>query len=188
MNAKRSFLIVIPLLALLAAGCDRFGSNDSSGSHGMLSGLADMARKKIAEQNLEIGSDSGLPRAVLTPQGDLLIDGRKVAANASQHALLLKYRQMLESISVEGVDVGVQGANLAGKAMHEALSNAVSGKSKDAEDRVKSEAEQVKASARTLCGHLPALLSSQQQLAAAMPEFRPYARMTPADLKHCDTR
>ena len=186
MNSKRSLLIVLPLVALLVAGCGQFGSNDSSGSHGMLSGIADMARKKIAEQNIEIGGDSGLPKAELTPQGDLLIDGRKIAANANQHALLLKYRQLLESIAVEGVDVGVQGANLAGKAVHEALSSAVSGKSKDTEDRVKSDAEKVKASARTLCEKLPALLSSQQELAAALPEFRPYARMTAADMKDCN--
>ena len=144
-----------------------------------------MARQKITENNLQIGSGSGLPKAELTPQGDLLIDGRKIAANANQHELLLKYRHVLESIAIEGVDVGMQGAQLAGNAVQEAVSGATSGNSDAAKAHIKAEAEQVKNSARDLCKKLPDLLSAQNELAAAMPEFKPYARMTPDKLKNC---
>ncbi len=184
MNTKRSALIALPLAALLLAGCGQGGSSKA----GFLSGVADMARQKIHENNLRIGSDSGLPKAELTPQGDLLIDGRKIAANAQQHQLLLNYRHVLESIASEGLDVGMQGADLAGKAVSETVSGVVSGREDEAKQRVREQAEQVKDSARDLCKKLPDLLKAQEELAAAMPEFKPYARMTPGKLKDCQAK
>lgn len=37
-----------------------------------------------------------------------------------------------------------------------------------------------------LCRNLPGLYASQQALAAAVPEFRPYASMTPEDVHNCE--
>lgn len=182
MNTKRNFFLAVPLAALLLAGCGQ----DGSPKGGFLSGVSDMARQKIRENNLQIHGDNGLPKAELTPQGDLLIDGRKIAADARQHELLLKYRHVLESIAIEGVDVGMQGANLAENAVRETVSGALSGHSDEAKEHVRAEAEQVKTSARGLCEKLPELLSAQNDLAAALPEFKPYARMTPDKLKNCN--
>jgi hypothetical protein len=184
MNTQRSLFVALPLAALLLAGCGQGGSSKG----GFLSGVSGMARQKILENNMEIHGDSGLPKAELTPQGDLLIDGRKIAADAKQHELLLKYRHVLESIAIEGVDVGMQGADLAGKAVSETVSGALSGHADEAKEHVRAEAEQVKNSARDLCKKLPDLLNAQNELAAAMPEFKPYARMTPDKLKKCEVK
>ena len=36
-----------------------------------------------------------------------------------------------------------------------------------------------------LCKQLPGMLASQQALAASLPAFKPYARMTQADIDDC---
>ena len=100
-------------------------------------------------------------------------------------ALLVKYRQQLEKIARDGVAIGMQGVDLAGKAVSTALSGIVSGNSAETNARIESEAGKIKTSARQLCADLPALLSTQQELAAALPEIRPYAKMTADDSKDC---
>ena len=47
------------------------------------------------------------------------------------------------------------------------------------------EAEQLKARAAKICDQLPALLATQQQLAAAVPAFKPYATMDQGSIDKC---
>ena len=180
MNTNRKLITATFLAASLASvGCHRSISDGTSA-------ITTEAQHKIAEQNLSLGDHDGrLPDAELTPQGDLLIGGNKVAVTAEQHALLVKYRQQLEKIARDGVAIGMQGVDLAGKAVSTALSGIVSGNSAETNARIESEAGKIKTSARQLCADLPALLSTQQELAAALPEIRPYATMTADDSKDC---
>ena len=195
MNARYDLAAVMLLASLVTVGCHRTASNSapavagaqpSSISGGMFSGIASEATQKIAEQNLSLGNDNvTLPKAELTPEGDLLIAGNKVAVTAEQHALLVKHREILERVATEGVAVGLQGVDLAGKAISSAISGALSGDSAGAKARIEADAGKIKTSARKLCDELPALLDSQQTLAAALPEFRPYASMTTDNVKNC---
>jgi len=163
----------------------------------------DKARAKLATENISLtnfhasGNHNGItvttdedpndgrPKAEITPQGDMLIDGRKIEANAQQHALLLQYRRQIEAVASAGMDIGVQGAELGVKAATEAIKGIFSGNPDDVEQRVEAEAEQIKLSARKLCDQLPAMLETQTALAAAMPEFRPYATMDQDDIDDC---
>lgn len=163
----------------------------------------DKARAKLATENISLTDfhvsghhngitvtndedpNDGRPKAEITPQGDLLIDGRKIEANAQQHALLLQYRKQIEGVAGAGMDIGVQGAELGVKAATEAIKGIFSGNPDDVEQRVEAEAEQIKLSARKLCDQLPAMLETQTALAAAMPEFRPYATMDQSDIDDC---
>lgn len=162
------------------------------------------AREKLAHENISLdgvhihtGERGGVsvmsdddsktgPKGEITPQGDLLIDGKAVAINADQRAMLLEYRAHVIDIAVTGMDIGVQGADLAAKAMGEAFRGIFSGKSeKDIEKTVEAEADKIKQSAAKLCGRLPAMMASQQKLAASVPEFKPYATMTQEDIDGC---
>lgn len=154
------------------------------------------ARRELATRDIEIdhilighgrhGEDDALPRAAITPQGDLVIAGKRVAATPEQHALLLDYRQQVVGIAEAGMDIGEQGANLGTQAAKEAIWGALTGKSdQQIETSIKPQTEQIKAAALKLCQRLPALLASQQTLAAAMPDFRPYATMTRKDVDDC---
>lgn len=164
----------------------------------------DKARAELATGNIElngfnvVGKGGGVviggrtndptdqrPKAEITPAGELLIDGRKVAANAQQQALLKEYRGHVEKIALAGMDVGVAGADLGMKAATEAIGAVFSGNGDQVEQRMEAEAKRIEAAAMTLCGYLPAMLDTQDRLAAAMPEFRPYATMDQADVDDC---
>ena len=164
------------------------------------------AREKLATENISVnggirvnsGKDGGVsvfsddgekdtrPKAEITPKGDLLIDGKAVAINPAQRAMLLEYRAHVIGIAESGMDIGVQGADLAAKAMGEAFKGIFSGKSEqEIEKTVEAEAATIKMSAAKLCGKLPLMMESQQKLAAALPEFKPYATMTKEDIDDC---
>jgi hypothetical protein len=154
------------------------------------------AKQELATKNIDVNSvhvsgehrsdDDSRPKAEITPQGDLLIAGNKVAATPAQHALLLDYRQQIVGIAETGMDIGTQGADLGINAAKQAVWGALSGKSdKDIDAAIKPQTDKIEASAAKLCLRLPDLLSTQQQLAAAMPEFRPYATMQQKDVDDC---
>lgn len=129
---------------------------------------------------------SDLPKAVITPQGDLVIAGKTVPATPEQHTMLLDYRRQIIGIADAGMDIGARGADLGTQAAKQAIWGALTGKSdKDIEARIKPQAEQIKAAAMKLCTRMPDLLASQQKLAAAMPAFRPYATMTQKNVDDC---
>ena len=161
------------------------------------------AREKLATENISLksgvrfngkgsvdidtnDSNDDRPEAEITPKGDLLIEGKAVAINNGQRALLLGHRAQIIGIAETGMDIGVQGADLAAKAMGEAFKGILSGKSEqEIEKSVEAEAAGIKQSAAKLCARLPGLLDSQQQLAATLPEFKPYATMTQEDIDDC---
>lgn len=143
----------------------------------------DKARKEMAEGNISIGHDGA--NVELTPSGDLLINGTSIPLNDSQRAITLRYRTQMLGIAEAGIDIGVQGANLGAKAAGEAIKGIFSGNSDQIEARINAEADKIKASAAKLCDQLPAMMATQQQLAAAVPEFAPYAKMDQTDIDDC---
>jgi predicted small lipoprotein YifL len=154
------------------------------------------AKQELATKNIDVnsvhvsgdhhGNDDSRPKAEITPQGDLLIAGTKVAATPAQQTLLLDYRKQIVGIAETGMDIGTQGADLGLNAAKQAMWGALSGKTdKDIEAAIKPQTDKIQASADKLCLRLPELLSAQQNLAAAMPEFRPYATMQQKDIDDC---
>ncbi|GGY21669.1 hypothetical protein GCM10008098_13190 [Rhodanobacter panaciterrae] len=154
------------------------------------------AKQELATKNIDVNSvhinDShhndkdSRPKAEITPQGDLLIAGKQVAATPTQHGLLLDYRKQIVGIAETGMDIGAQGADLGVNAAKQALWGALAGKSnKDIEASIKPQTDKIEAAAVRLCQRMPDLLSTQQKLAAAMPEFRPYATMQQKDVDDC---
>lgn len=150
-------------------------------------GASDKVREKLASGDISLSSDdASAPDAAITPQGELLIDGRKVTTNAAQQALLLEYRTQVVGIAQAGADIGLQGADLAMKAMGEVVKGVFNGTSEqDIERAVETQASGIKQEAMKLCDRLPALLATQQKLAASLPEFRPYASADEDDVLDC---
>ena len=150
----------------------------------------ELATKNIDVDTVHIGSSlrSGgtTSKAQITPQGELLIDGKQVAATPEQHQMLLDYRQRIIGIAEAGMEIGTQGADLGMHAASAALSGVFSGKSdKEIEAAIKPQTDRIQAAALELCKRLPDLLAAQQQLAAAMPAFKPYATMEQQDVEDC---
>lgn len=144
------------------------------------------ARAKLASEPISVSNNNeSLPKAEIAPNGDLLIEGKAVPVDDAQRALLLEHRKNLVAIAEAGMAIGVRGADLGMKAAGEALKGIFSGNTDEIEQRIEAEAEKIKADAAVLCNRLPAMLDSQDKLAAALPEFKPYATMTAEDIDEC---
>ena len=183
----------LPVVALTACNSGQPSSGSSvQETHSILgaavSSAMDKAREKMRTANLKLSPahDSDLPRAEITPQGDLLIAGNAVAVTSQQRTLLLQYRSAILDIASAGMDIGTKGADMGMRIAGEAIAGAFSGKSgQEINQRADAEAEGIRQSAAKLCDRMPALLDSQQQLAAALPAFRPYATMEQKDIADC---
>lgn len=182
------------LLACLAAlmACDARNDVETSTRNtttssvgGEMSSAIEKARRKLETGNITVSGDGADGKAEITPAGDLLIDGRQVPVTPQQRALLMEHRSRIVAVAGAGMDVGMQGAGLAVKAMGEAVRGVFTGDTDGIEQRVEAQADGIRRAAGELCDRMPALLESQRQLAAALPEFAPYATMSADDIADC---
>lgn len=185
-TVKAPLLALMLCLPLLACG-NRPQANDAGGDTRLgqkVREATDKARKEMAAKNISVSSDDGA-KVEISPAGDLLIDGNTVAVDDAQRKLLLQYREQVMQVAEAGIEIGVQGANLGARAAGEAIKGILSGDTDKIEERVNAEAKKLEESAAKICDRLPAMLATQQQLAAAIPEFKPYAKMDQGDIDEC---
>jgi hypothetical protein len=130
----------------------------------------------------------GLPNAEITASGDLSINGKAVAVDASQRALLQTYHREMNAMTADGIAIGKQGASLAGKAVTEAIKGAISGKTDDVESRIEAETKKIEQQALQLCKRLVTVKASQDALATSLPEFKPYATLDQSDVDDCGSK
>ncbi|MGY0619662.1 DUF2884 family protein [Lysobacter sp. A378] len=150
-----------------------------------MQGVSREVREAMATENIDI-ADNGETPAEITPQGDLLIDGRPVDITAEQRALLLEYRGQIAYMAETGAAIGMQGASLATDAIGQVFASVLSGNTDKVSAKIEAKAEKIAQQAVTeLCGRMPALMQTEQQLAASLPEFAPYADITQADIDDC---
>ena len=150
-------------------------------------------REELATGNIDFGDghhtdgDAGTNEtdAEITPEGDLLIAGEPVEVDAEERAMLLTYRQQVTDIALAGANIGMQGADLATKAMGEAFRGILSGNTGEMEAKIEAEAAKIEAHVVVLCNRLAPLLETQQALAASIPELQPYATMDQDDVDEC---
>jgi hypothetical protein len=149
----------------------------------------DAARQKLATENLTLNrnENQNLPKAEITPAGDLLIEGKSVATTPEQKEKVLAYRGAMITVVGDGMAIGMEGAKVGIDAAASALKGVLAGQSGDEIGKqVGAEAKtKMKPMVDQLCGRLPALLTAQQALAASVPEFKPYASMDQADVDDC---
>src|SRR3546814_9219822 len=68
--------------------------------------VAEKVRTKLEHENITLSSSDAEAKAEITPQGDLLIDGKKVATDEAQRALLLAYPAGIIAVAAAGPDIG----------------------------------------------------------------------------------
>lgn len=149
----------------------------------------DQARHEVMSKSITLhANDKDVPVAQITPHSDLLIGQRRVRLTAYQHTLVRRYRQQTVHIALEGIEVGRQGADIGLHAAWPAAMMALFGASDDSIERhVRKKLVPIHLAAAKLCDALPALMSTEQQLAASLNAFRPYATLTPEKIDHCRT-
>ena len=189
--ALRHSLLFAALLSasMLSACSDKPSSGTDPGEPTTMLGKAvkgatDQARKELVSANIQVSKDQQ-SKAEITPEGDLLVDGKRITPTAEQRKLLLEYRGHIVGLAEAGIDIGLQGADLAGKAVGEALKGVLTGNTDQIEQKIEAEAEGIEKAAVQLCKLLPAMKVTHDKLAAAMPEFKPYATMDQSDVDDC---
>lgn len=213
-NAITTGILALALLLPLAA-CSQSNPTDSDASSSVAQAMKEVrkqtspsmiaaevqkgiqkAKQKLATEDIQVDSihvgngvhidNDSRPKAVITPQGELVVAGKEVKATPEQHVMLQDYRQQIVGVIETGMDIGAHSADLGVSAAKEAIWGALTGKSdKEIEASIKPQTSKIQAAAMHLCQRLPDLLASQQKLAASMPEFRPYATMTQKDVDDC---
>lgn len=174
---------------LMACSDDAPATPDPKGEPTTIIGKAvkhatDEAREELAKNNIDLTGD-GTKKAEITPAGDLLVDGKAVPLDDAQRKLVLEYRGRIVAIAEAGIGIGLEGADLAGKAVGVAVEGVLTGNTEQIEKKIEAEAEGIRRSAVKLCEKLPALLDTQNRLAAALPAFQPYAKMDQQDVDDC---
>ena len=143
---------------------------------------------EIATRNIRVSEGDTRPKAEITPQGDFLIAGKTVPLTPVQRTEMLAYRQQVVGVAQQGVEIGKQGAALGMSAAGAAIAGALAGESKQQiRQHVEAQASGIREAAAKICDRLPAMMASQQKLAADVPAFKPYATMTQQDIDDCRT-
>lgn len=171
---SRSTSFALLLSALLLAACSPKGSADRDGD----------ASDALWGRNLTLNA-TGQPKAQITAKGDFIVGGKTVPVNDAQRALLVTYHRELGGIADAGIATGKEGAKLAGKAVGAAVKGIFSGNPDQIDQQIEAEAKKVEAEAMKICERLPALYRAQQDLAATLPAFRPYAALEVDDIAEC---
>jgi hypothetical protein len=128
------------------------------------------------------------PKGEITPKGDLLVDGKAIAVDATQRRQLLDYRARVIDIAKAGIDAGEHAAMLAIDATDVSLFHLiVGGLTGSLERRIEASVKRdIQPAVLQICRQLPQLRDSQQALAASVPEFRPYATLDDDDVEDCE--
>jgi hypothetical protein len=125
------------------------------------------------------------PRAEIAPSGDLRIDGQLIAVPLKDRLLLARYNQSVRTIVSDAVHLGVQGASLGVQALTAALVGLATGDEGAAKRAVEPKAEKMKERGREICLEARTLRMVQEEIAADVPAFRPYALIDSDAGSHC---
>lgn len=183
-------LLLAALLCLPLLACD--GSADSAGKSlgtraAEISGglgqkvrdASDEARRNLVRDNTALHA-KGQPRAEITADGQLLIDGKPIPTDAAQRRQLLDHRSLLIASASDRLDADQTYANAA-----DATLKGLFGSGGDVRKQVGGEYDRLEEKLKRICARMPALLASQQALARDIPAFKAYATMTQNDVATC---
>jgi len=196
MNLRPVVLTAALTAATLLSACDANPSSQQAAQKtadtgsvvsGAVQKALSQAKKEIAEGNISVNNSGTHDKRVeISPKGDLIIDGQAIPVTPQQRTLLLEYRGHVIKVADAGMTIGMHSADLATQAVTQSIKSVLTGGSDDDIERnVRSQASKVEDAAMALCDALPGMMESQNRLAAAMPEFKPYANMTQSDIDEC---
>jgi len=119
------------------------------------------------------------PRAVIHADGNFVVNGKSIAITPAERALLVRYYQSVHAVYETGVAMGKAGLDMAAKAVTATASSSTDKATTDVSGRVASLSQDI-------CKDTAAIKAVQDQLAAQLDAFRPYASIVGAsDLDDC---
>lgn len=165
-------ILCIAAVSVAAAGCG--DHSDSVFQH--LNVLSDT---RIAV-HAHAGAD-----AFVSANGELVIDGKPVALDAAQAQIVARYFASAMALRNDAVKTGVAGASTAATAITSVAVGLASGNPDSIDAKVNASAAKVDAAANKVCDDLQMLAKAQDELAAALPQFKPYATIQPREVDDC---
>lgn len=143
-------------------------------------------------QHLSVLDDShiavhapGLADAVVTASGDLNIAGKPVILNAAQVQIAARYFASAMQLRNDAVKTGAAGVSTATTAIASVAEGLASGNPDSIDARVNASAAKVDAAANRVCADVRALTQVQNDLAAALAQFQPYATIAAHEVNDC---
>lgn len=125
---------------------------------------------------------AGAPKATITTDGVFTIDGEAVAITPAQRSLLTRYNQNVRAVHATGIAMGKSGVESAVKAVRDKISD----KPANADKSAKAGAAELDKLSRDICTAEAGIKDAQDQLAAQLPAFKPYAGIIDAaEVKDC---
>lgn len=176
--ARPARLALLSCSLFLLSACAAFRTADAD---------LDAASRQIATSDMTLTAyGSGIPKAAITPQGDFLVAGKAVTLSARQRDEVLDYRAQYIDIAQRGIAIGRQGVDVGRRAMAPMMLAALFGASdKTIDASMDKRLAGVRVATAKLCDRMPALMAAQQQLAADLPAFKPYATLTQKKIDDC---
>jgi hypothetical protein len=133
------------------------------------------AREKLQTENLPLSAGEGVPKAELTPQGDLLVGGVAVPMTPEQREAALAFRTEVLAVGDLGIAMGEKGVGLAGDALALAAKGIFGGDTAAGEAAIEAQGKAMEAEAKALCDRVEGLDAAQKRLAELLPAFAPYS-------------
>jgi hypothetical protein len=158
----KSRLIPLLVLCALATGCN--GNSHISTGHGRIT---------VRGNLIELAID-GAPEATIDHAGTLVVDGKPIAVDDHQRELLRRYYASAAATHQHGIDTGKAGAAVAGEAL-KGVAESAKGDPDSVSRRVEAQTKEITANVMKICDDLAGIKAAQEDLAAALPAFKPYA-------------
>src|SRR5574337_1046974 len=186
-------LNIFPLAHLALLACV-LASLAACGTTRSVTRELDAEQARLATANFTLSShDKDAPNAEITPQGDFLVAGKPVTLTSQQHAQTLSYRAQLMQVNEQafivakhGVKMGMRGTAPLMRGTAPLVFRVLPGESDEEIDQyMHKRLSGVFAEAAKICDRLPAVMTTERQLATSLSAFKPYANLTPAKIDDC---
>ncbi len=143
-------------------------------------------------QHLSVLDDShiavharGLADAVVGASGTLSIAGTPTTLNAGQAEIAARYFSSALALRNDAMKTGAAGASTAATAIASVAVGLASGNPDSIDAKVNASAAKVQAAADRVCADVLALTQAQDDLAASLPQFKPYATIATHEADDC---
>lgn len=170
---NRSAILCMAVLSAVAAGC-----NGSQGD-------SEFRHLSVLDDSHVAVHAPGLADAIIGASGTLNIAGTPVAVDAAQARIAARYFASAIALRNDAVKTGAAGASTAATAIASVVEGLASGNPDSIDARVNASAAKVDAAANKVCADVQALAKAQDELAAALPRFKPYATIAAREVNDC---
>jgi hypothetical protein len=145
--------------------------------------------KMLERQTLSLSSrDAGSQMGHIAPDGEFRIGDRIVPLDDAQRKLAAEYRRLSLAPLADTAIFAGEGMDTVTDITKTYLSGLLSGDMAEADAKAREIARKTDQRFQAICATTQARLDAQNALAAAVPEFAPYANLTQADADRCEVR